>query len=96
MLNFNDILHQPIRSKIMVALMKNEKIPFKVLKQMLDLSAGNLSTHLTKLEDVGYVIIEKSFENKKPKTEISISELGKKDFKKYANELIDYFKRSLE
>ena len=84
---FNNILHQPVRSKLMAILMNNEELPFKVLKEQLELTDGNLSSHLKKLDEVKYIVIEKYFESKRPKTVIKISPQGKDAFKIYIKQL---------
>ncbi len=84
---FDPLLHQSIRSKLISFLIANEELPFRALKEMLDVTDGNLSSHLTKLEKGGYVKIEKSFEGKRPKTTIHITDEGVGAFKKYIDEL---------
>jgi DNA-binding MarR family transcriptional regulator len=61
------------------------------LKRVTDLSWGNLSKHLTKLEEAGYVAMEKTFENKKPKTLIWLSDEGREAFQKYKDNLQQIF-----
>ena len=84
---FDPILHQAIRSKLVSLLISNEELPFKALKEMLGVTDGNLSSHLAKLEKVEYIMIEKSFEGKRPKTVVHISKKGRKAFKDYVEEL---------
>lgn len=84
---FDPLLHQNIRSKLMSLLISNEELPFKALKEYLEVTDGNLSSHLTKLEKEGYVRIEKTFEGKRPKTIVHITDIGKKAFQKYIDEL---------
>ena len=84
---FDPILHQNIRSKLMSLLISNEELPFGVLKKMLEVTDGNLSSHLKKLEEKGYVKINKFFEGKRPKTVISITQNGRDAFKNYIHEL---------
>ena len=71
----------------MVLLIQNDKLTFSLLKKMLDISDGNLSTHLKRLKKDNFINIEKYFENNRPKTEISISVDGEKAFKEYIEEL---------
>ncbi len=89
---FDPLLHQTVRSKLMSLLIKNEALPFNVLKKMLDVTDGNLSSHLKKLEDKGYVKIEKFFEGKRPKTVIGVTDTGREAFEAY----IEALKRFLE
>ncbi len=84
---FDPLLHQAIRSKLLSLLIANEELPFKALKEYLEVTDGNLSSHLTKLEKASYVGIEKSFEGKRPKTVVKITKEGKEAFKKYIEEL---------
>lgn len=84
---FDPFLHQNIRSKLISLLITNEELPFKALKEYLEVTDGNLSSHLTKLERAGYVKIEKSFEGKRPKTVVHITDVGRKSFKKYIEAL---------
>ncbi|MBU1659080.1 transcriptional regulator [bacterium] len=84
---FDTLLHQPVRSKLISLLISNEELPFGALKKMLDLSDGNLSSHLKKLEEQEYIHIEKFFEAKRPKTVVSITKKGREAFKNYINEL---------
>ena len=88
---FDNLLHQPVRSQLMATLLNNignqEALPFKMLKDTLGLTDGNLSSHLKKLDEAGYIKITKSFEGKRPKTTIAISEDGKMAFKEYIKQL---------
>ena len=91
---FDTILHQPIRSKLIATLINNEELPFKALKEQLELTDGNLSSHLRKLEEVGYIEIEKFFEGKRPKTVIKISSKGRKAFKVYIKQLQQFIQEN--
>jgi len=84
---FDPLLHQNIRSKLISLLISNEELPFKALKEYLEVTDGNLSSHLNKLESAGYVSIEKIFVNKRPKTIVHITDVGKKAFKRYIEAL---------
>lgn len=84
---FDPLLHQAIRSKLVSLLIANEELPFKALKESLEVTDGNLSSHLSKLEKEQYISIEKSFEGKRPKTVVSISEKGRKAFDNYIETL---------
>ena len=84
---FDPLLHQPVRSKLLSLLIANDELPFKALKELLGVTDGNLSSHLSKLEKEEYVIIKKSFEGKRPKTVIEISSKGKEAFATYIEAL---------
>jgi DNA-binding MarR family transcriptional regulator len=71
-------IHQPARLGILTAAAETKRIDFVTLRDMLDLTDGNLSRHLTMLESAGYVEIEKTFEGKKPRTWISATRAGRK------------------
>jgi len=84
---FDPLLHQGIRSKLISLLITNDELPFKALKESLGVTDGNLSTHLSKLEKEMYVRIEKTFEGKRPKTIVHITEQGRKAFELYIEAL---------
>jgi len=84
---FDPLLHQGIRSKLVSLLITNDELPFKALKESLAVTDGNLSTHLSKLEKEMYVRIEKTFEGKRPKTIVHITEQGRKAFELYIEAL---------
>ncbi len=83
MLGFNKIIHQPTRLSIMASLMTldpAEQIDFVYLRKVLNLTDGNLGAHLTKLENAGYVKIEKTFIARKPRTFVSATGRGRDAF----------------
>ena len=85
------VIHSPTRLKVMTYLYLVENIDFVYLKRVTDLSWGNLSKHLTKLEEAGYLVMEKTFENKKPKTLIWLSDQGREAFQQYKDNLQQIF-----
>ncbi|SRR6266567_2321533 len=91
----NELIHQPLRLKIMAALNAAREIgplEFKQLKAFVNTTDGNLSTHLSTLERAGYVTIEKAFVGKKPRTSVSITSIGIRDFHEhtaYLREIIE-------
>ena len=84
---FDPLLHQNIRSNLMSLLISNDELPFKALKEALGVTDGNLSSHLSKLENEGYIKIMKSFEGKRPKTVVHVTAKGKKAFHDYIDQL---------
>jgi DNA-binding MarR family transcriptional regulator len=84
-------IHSPTRLKIMTCLYLVENIDFVYLKRVTSFSWGNLSKHLSKLEDAGYVAMEKTFENKKPKTLIWLTDTGREAFQEYKDNLQQMF-----
>jgi len=83
----NKVIHERVRLAIMSALATREKLTFPELKEMLDLSDGNLSVHAAKLEEHGLIKVEKDFYGKKPRTTFRITEEGRKQFRRYLAEL---------
>jgi len=86
----NPLIHQPTRLRIMAALASlepNEKADFGFLRDLLELTDGNLSVHLQKLEEAGYVGIEKTFEGRRPKTWVSITPAGHDAFSEHIDAL---------
>jgi len=86
-LELNPIIHAPIRLAIMSALIAADEIDFAYLKEVTKTTDGNLSTHLAKLEESGFIAITKSFKGKKPHTACSITAKGKSAFVEYLNHL---------
>jgi len=86
-LQLDPIIHAPTRLAILSILISVENANFTFLKESIETTDGNLSTHLTKLENSGLVKIKKTFKGKKPQTICAITEKGKKGFKKYLDQL---------
>lgn len=81
--DLDDIIHQPVRLRIMAALTSlavREQVDFSYLKDKLTLTDGNLGAHLRALEEAGYVLVEKTFVERRPKTFIAASAAGRKAF----------------
>ena len=90
MSDLNAIIHQPVRLRIMAILMAldfDEQVDFPFLKKQLSLTDGNLGAHLSKLEDAGYIDLEKTFVNKKPKTYVGLTGAGRDTFAEYIKAL---------
>ena len=79
----DEIIHGRIRLGIMVYLADAEVADFTELKTALEATQGNLSIHLKKLEEAGYVAIDKSFVDKKPLTRVRITDAGRAAFEAY-------------
>jgi len=83
MADLNDLIHQPVRLRIMAALSSldsREQVDFSFLKDKLGLTDGNLGAHLRALEDASYILVEKTFVERRPKTFVSVSAAGRKAF----------------
>ncbi|MBC3542316.1 winged helix-turn-helix domain-containing protein [Rufibacter sediminis] len=76
-----------IRLGIMSALVVNELLDFNALKEYLDVTDGNLASHLKALEKEEFVKVEKSFIGRKPNTTYAITQLGRKAFSDHLNAL---------
>ena len=83
----DEVIHGRLRLGIMVYLADVEAADFTELKTVLEATQGNLSVHLKKLEEAGYVAISKSFVNNKPLTRVSITPAGRKAFAAYLEAL---------
>lgn len=77
----------------MSILMVNESSDFKTLKEMLDVSDGNLASHLTALEKHMYVEVKKQFIGKKPNTSYKVTQLGELAFKAHLNALEELLRK---
>jgi DNA-binding MarR family transcriptional regulator len=71
------LIHEPARLSIMTALTSVKSADFLALQRLTGLTSGNLSTHLSKLEEAGLVDQEKQFVDKRPNTQIQITEKGR-------------------
>jgi DNA-binding MarR family transcriptional regulator len=79
----DQVIHASARLMVLTYLYVVESVDFVFLKNMTGLTWGNLSTHLSKLEEAGYVTVEKKFEGKKPHTMIWLTEQGRTAFREY-------------
>jgi DNA-binding MarR family transcriptional regulator len=79
----DDVIHGRLRLGIMAYLASAEVADFNELKAALEATQGNLSVQLRKLEEAGYIAIEKSFLNRKPLTRARLTPSGRQAFKDY-------------
>ena len=86
------LLHSELRLAIMSLLISVEKSEFTYLKEKTEATAGNLSVQLSKLEEAGYLKIEKAFKGKMPQTTCSITTKGRDAFEQYVEDLKGYLK----
>ncbi|HCR49197.1 MAG TPA: transcriptional regulator [Rhodothermales bacterium] len=87
MFNLDPLLMDRVRLGIISALAVNEELSFVVLRELLGVTDGNLSVHARKLEDAGYVVIQKQFEGRKPKSNYRLTVIGRKAFEQYLDEM---------
>ena len=85
--SLDEVIHQKVRLGIMSALMARSETDFRFLKDTLGVTDGNLSIHLSKLEDAGYVVSAKEFVRKKPHTTYAPTESGRSAFHAYLGAL---------
>jgi DNA-binding MarR family transcriptional regulator len=96
MAELNETIHQTVRLRIMavlVTLTTDEEVEFTYLRELLEVTDGNLGAHLRKLEDAGYICINKAFVERKPRTYISASADGRKVFAEHVAALESILKR---
>ena len=80
-------LDNRIRLGIMSVLVVNEWVEFKQLKELLDLTDGNLASHIKALEKEQYIDVQKKFVGRKPQTTYKVTDAGKKAFEAHLNAL---------
>jgi len=86
------VIHQPARLRIMAALIgldEGDRADFTFLRHLLDLTDGNLSVHLQRLEEAGYVKVEKTFVGRRPKTWVWATPAGRAAFAAYVDALAE-------
>jgi len=83
----DDVIHGRLRLGVMAYLASNEVADFNELKRVLEVTQGNLSVQLRKLEDAGYVDIEKGYLGRKPRTQVRITATGRAAFAAYLEAL---------
>jgi len=83
LVSIDQIIHAPARLTVLAYLYVVESADLRFLKNMTGLTWGNLSTHVSKLEDAGYVAIVKEFRGKKPHTMVGLTDEGRAAFQSY-------------
>jgi DNA-binding MarR family transcriptional regulator len=83
----NRLVHEPARLAILALLYVVESADFTFLMNQTGLSWGNLSAHMSKLEEAGYLEVEKSFKGKRPNTNLRLTEAGRGAFQEYRQSL---------
>ena len=81
--DIDEVIHGRVRLGVMAFLSSAEAADFNEIKRRLQTTDGNLSVHLRKLEDAGYVVVDKSFVGRKPLTRVALSPAGRKAFLAY-------------
>lgn len=81
------LIHEPARLAIMTALSASNGADFLFLQRLTGLTRGNLSSHLSRLEDAGLVNVKKQFVGKKPNTFVSLTKKGRSSIEEHWNRL---------
>jgi DNA-binding HxlR family transcriptional regulator len=81
------LIHERIRLGIVSALAVNRSLTFNELKALLKTTDGNLSVHARKLEEADYILCEKSFDGRLPKTEYRLTAAGRKALERYLDHM---------
>lgn len=91
--NFDKAFENRVRLQAMSVLVANESYDFNSLKDLLDVTDGNLASHLKALEKEEYITVSKSFLGRKPNTRYQASATGKTAFKKHLEALENLIKQ---
>ena len=86
MAGLNETIHQPVRLRVMAALVTLEagnEVDFTYLRDLLGVTDGNLGAHLRKLEEAGYIAVNKIFLERKPHTFVAATAAGRKVFQEH-------------
>ena len=86
----NETIHQPTRMRIMTMLVfqpETDRLAYGFIQKTLDLTGGNLTTHLRKLEDANYLVMTKEFLDSKPRTWVQATQTGRRAFAEYLSNL---------
>ena len=81
------VIHDRTRLAILAALAATDVLAFNELKDITGTTDGNLSVHARKLEDAGYVLCEKTFAGRTPRTEFRLSAAGRRSLEKYLDHM---------
>ncbi|MCK5152595.1 MAG: transcriptional regulator [Candidatus Thorarchaeota archaeon] len=81
--DIDKVIHEPARLKIVAQLYVVESADMVFLMRQAELTWGNLSSHVTKLESAGYIEVTKDFVDKKPRTTLKLTIEGRKAFERY-------------
>jgi DNA-binding HxlR family transcriptional regulator len=91
----NKAFESRVRLGIMSLLMVNSDMDFGMLKEQLNITDGNLASHLNALDKLGYILITKQFIGKKPNTSYAATDQGRKSFSDHLDALERFISRSV-
>jgi DNA-binding MarR family transcriptional regulator len=86
-MDFDKLVHQPTRLQIFAYLYQHGETSFPDLKEALDVTEGNLASHIQKMEDADCVAVEKQFVDRKPQTTYQLTDLGEEKFEEHVGTL---------
>ena len=86
-MDFDKLVHQPTRLQIFAYLYRHGESPFPELIDELDVTEGNLASHMGKLEDADCVAVEKQFVDRKPQTTYRLTDFGREKFEEHIGTL---------
>lgn len=89
--NIDRVIHEPARLIIMAYLYMVEGADFLFLMQQTGLTFGNLSSHMKKLEETGYIEVQKEFVDRRPHTMLKLTKSGREAFKVYKKQMRHLF-----
>lgn len=90
MKELDPLLHSQLRLAVMSILMTVEEADFVYLKEQTQSTVGNLSVQITKLQEAGYIEVEKGFQGKRPRTTCRVTPVGRSAFEEYVSTLRQY------
>jgi len=93
-ISIDKTIHEPVRISILSVLSVVEKADFLYIKNNLGITQGNLSSHLNKLENAGFIEIEKTYKGKRPATILKITDKGISNFENYLKIIKDFIQLS--
>jgi len=85
------LIHEPARLKLMALLYMLESADFTFLMNQTGMTWGNLSSHMTKLEQAGYLEVEKTFKGRRPNTMLKLTLEGRQAFQTYRKQMTQFF-----
>jgi DNA-binding MarR family transcriptional regulator len=91
LIDLDRLVHEPARLAVMALLYVIESADFTFLMNQTGLTWGNLSAHMSKLEEAGYIEVEKSFKSRRPNTILRLTPHGREAFHKYALKMKQVF-----
>ena len=82
------LIHEPARLMLVANLFVVQSADFTWLTNRTGLTDGNISSHMAKLEEAGYIDVEKSFEGKRPRTSYTLTPFGRESFEEYRSVML--------